>query len=1111
MSGLARAAVGVVGFIVALVGLGMLGFTYFLARGPIDLDSLKPTLLAALQERLGDRYRVSLASTYLVRPSNGFGLGFGFSGIRIDDAQGHELLFAPDGRLSLDLLALMDFKIHVRRVQIEHLVLNMRIRADGQWEIGAGLPEDAATTVVERPANEPKGAPFAPETAIAGAISALAGEQQPLDHVAIADGRLRVVNQAIGRTIIFENFAFAYDRHNESADASVTARGPAGVWNVVASASFGRERRLSVEAKDLSVDDLMLFASGKPGFFTDMPLTVRLKAALDEKGGLANLDAGLGFGAGFFKLDDPDFEPILMDEATAELAYDRAKGQFRVTTLEALNGSTHFQFSGDVAPPSANGEPWAAHLESHDSVLAPERPGSAEVVFDKVNLDAHVYPEAGRFVLDKAEIHGPKITGEMSAELLQQADGPELKLNLNVGRSDLRSILRVWPQFINPDARKWCDEHIHAGALGAATMRLDWNAADLQAMHEKRAVPADSFRGDFTFVGASTDVLDGLPQLTGLDATGSITGRVFDIRAEHGVMAFPSGRKLDASEVYFRVPDTAPAAIVAGEGGAHVTAAADAVAELLGQEAIRKFAGLSLDPATVKGQAQGQLTLSLAMGKTAKPQDQKFQVAGTLSALQLDKYAGNSRFEQGALDFSADSSALKASGSGLLDGVPAKVDLAKNATDDGAVNVALTLDDQMRSKLGLNFGPPMTGVMTVKLKAGFGTSSADAEADLSKVDITNFDGGSLKPAGRPGKATFTLKSAPDGVAVNTIAVDAGPILARGTAQFSSDGTLQNAKLSQLKFAPTDALTLDIAGGSPIKATLRGASLDGRALIKSFLSRDAGSNALKDLDVDAKVSSVQGMNATALADADFTLNRRGGTTRGLTATGRLGEGQLEARMDEGALMRIRTSDAGAFARFFDIYQHLQGGSLDLSMREESDGGHGQALLRRFALVNETALTKMEAAAPNRQAQSRGGGGEAPSAVEPGITRFDKMTATFVRNAGRIEITDMAVNSASQGLTLQGMIDFAKDRLDISGVYVPAYGVNSLVNHIPVVGAFLGGGQNEGVFSVNFRVSGALTSPTLTFNPLSGVAPGIFRKMFGVFDGTIGGPTRTAPDD
>ena len=86
----------------------------------------------------------------------------------------------------------------------------------------------------------------------------------------------------------------------------------------------------------------------------------------------------------------------------------------------------------------------------------------------------------------------------------------------------------------------------------------------------------------------------------------------------------------------------------------------------------------------------------------------------------------------------------------------------------------------------------------------------------------------------------------------------------------------------------------------------------------------------------------------------------------------------------------------------------------------------------------------------------------------------------------------------GLTVDGWLDFARDRVSMDGTFVPAYAVNNLFSQIPVFGLFLGGGSHEGLFAVNYRISGAATKPTLNINPLSALAPGIFRKIFGAGD-------------
>jgi hypothetical protein len=126
----------------------------------------------------------------------------------------------------------------------------------------------------------------------------------------------------------------------------------------------------------------------------------------------------------------------------------------------------------------------------------------------------------------------------------------------------------------------------------------------------------------------------------------------------------------------------------------------------------------------------------------------------------------------------------------------------------------------------------------------------------------------------------------------------------------------------------------------------------------------------------------------------------------------------------------------------------------------------------------------------------------------------MRAGFTAGGGRLDIRDGTMWGAAVGGTLEGTLDFSRDKVDLSGTFVPAYGINNALNRVPIVGTLLGGGQNEGLFAVNFRITGRVTQPAVSINPLSAVAPGVLRKFFGVFGpgvsvGGAGGPQLPLP--
>ena len=112
----------------------------------------------------------------------------------------------------------------------------------------------------------------------------------------------------------------------------------------------------------------------------------------------------------------------------------------------------------------------------------------------------------------------------------------------------------------------------------------------------------------------------------------------------------------------------------------------------------------------------------------------------------------------------------------------------------------------------------------------------------------------------------------------------------------------------------------------------------------------------------------------------------------------------------------------------------------------------------------------------------------------------MTLAFEHSSGVLDIKDAVIYNPNMGLTAIGRINFAASELDVSGTFIPAYAVNNMLNKIPVLGTILGGGSNEGLIGISYHVRGSISSPKVSVNPLSAIAPGILRKILGVMDGS-----------
>ena len=1098
-----RAAVTACGFVILAV-LGAFAVLFVtLGSGPINLASLNPRIEQSLEERLGNLYKVTIGSTYLTRVDSSIALGFG--AITIRDQTGRAVLSAPGGKVGLDALSLLTFDVKVHRLALDGLDLRLSLRKDGTLSIAAGSDSNATTIDLPAPAAADGNNGAAPDFGVVAfrIIDAMTGASQALDRVALTHGHLEVENVAQDKKTVYDDFSLAFDKSGQDAAIHASARGAAGRWTVEATARGGADpREMSLTAHDLSVDDLFAVHAGRPPFETDMPLSFKIDARLDAHSAIQALNGRFSLGAGYFKLDDPDHEPFLVDEATGDIAWDRATDRYDVKNVQLLSGGTHLFAAGWLAPPSAQQPAWSSHFESDDTVFAPERPGETPISIDRATLDARYLVPESRFILDRLAIQGPKISGQASADTTATAGGPTLKFKLNIDPSDLQQVLRLWPSFINAEARNWCQQHIHGGQLLSGSMTVDWNAAEFDAVRHKRAAPRDSVHGEFATHDVAIDLLPGVPALAGLDASGVVTGHDFNAGAKSGVLELSPARHIQVTDIAYSVPDTTPAPIVPAQGGAHLQGNADALADLLTRDALKRYAGFLIDPATVKGQFEGKLALDLKMGKAARPEDNQFHAEGNLTNFRVDRFLANERLDQATLSVLSDHGDLKIAGQGQMYGVPVSIDLNKGATDDGSVVLALSFDNAERTKLGIPGGALFNGPMGLRIKAPLTKTGADVEIDLAHVAIESPQTGVLKAAGKPGKATFSLKRVDDGLAVSAIAVDAGSVAIRGTAQLGNDGALQNAKLTQVRLSAADDLKVDLQNGaSAIKATVRGAGFDARSLVKGFLNAGGPPGGGKDFDVDAKIANVIGANSQALSQFVLTGAWRGGVMKTMEVKGRIGNGALSAQQDGAGMMRARVTDAGAMSKFLDLYSHMEGGVMDLTMRDGGDASRGSANVNDFVLRNEPALRQLAA----------GAGADHGADVNPDAVSFEKLSASFTRAPGRLDLREAVIFNSHMGLTTQGYIDYARDRVELTGTFIPAYQVNSLVTHIPVVGMLLGGGTHEGIFGVNYRIAGPVTGPTLTVNPLSAMTPGFLRKVLGVVDGT--GPTldETSPPD
>ena len=189
------------------------------------------------------------------------------------------------------------------------------------------------------------------------------------------------------------------------------------------------------------------------------------------------------------------------------------------------------------------------------------------------------------------------------------------------------------------------------------------------------------------------------------------------------------------------------------------------------------------------------------------------------------------------------------------------------------------------------------------------------------------------------------------------------------------------------------------------------------------------------------------------------------------------------------------NAGETLRFFDLYENMVGGKLDIrGIYDDTVSGEplsGVVSVSDFRVVNAPTLTHLlSILALTGILEALQGEGLA----------FKKLEAPFLLHDGAFNLSSARASGPSLGFTATGKVYNRQDYIDLEGTIIPAYALNSAFGYIPLVGnLFTGGEKGGGVFAANYRLNGLMENPKVLVNPLSALTPGFLRNVFGIFKG------------
>ena len=98
----------------------------------------------------------------------------------------------------------------------------------------------------------------------------------------------------------------------------------------------------------------------------------------------------------------------------------------------------------------------------------------------------------------------------------------------------------------------------------------------------------------------------------------------------------------------------------------------------------------------------------------------------------------------------------------------------------------------------------------------------------------------------------------------------------------------------------------------------------------------------------------------------------------------------------------------------------------------------------------------------------------------------MEAKFRLGSTHLVLHESSAVGPSMGLSMDGIYDLKTGALNMRGVISPIYIINAIGRVVSRKG--------EGLFGFAFKLRGTSDDPKVSVNPLSALAPGMFREIF-----------------
>ena len=1052
-----------------------------LTSGPISLSYLTPYFEESFKVS-DNNFKIKLQDTILTWVGKDKNLGIKLRGIKAVAPNGKVIAEIPQLDITLSGSALLKGQLAPRSITIFGPSLNIVRNEFGRMELGLVQYIDS------NPSQEPENGDLV--ASIIGELFSPIDVRRPfgyLQRIDIINANVSIDDRELEVKWLAPDTVMTLIRrkNNVYASAELVLKSTNKLVDKTANVNLSGDYNLEKKEARVKIG----FSDLNPIVFSpvskklkllesfDLPLSGSIDLIVLGGGSIESVQFNLTSSKGEIAFKDPVPTGVLLEGMNFVGEYNKTLGRLEIGNL-------------------------TLKLAQKDAISLPA-PFDHEWISGKVSLSGSYDFDFKRLNMEKIDLFAKNIALTASATIQKFDHAISFELDAEAGEVSIDKISTIWPKELAIDTRTWIIKNLKKGLITAAKVNLTGNYT------KRDGVEFSSILGVLDYDNVTIDYFRGIPMATQVKgkvnfnhkrANVIITGaRSGDLLLKNGQVIF-SGLDDKDQNVDVELEIDGPL---------------ETVAKIADKEPFRFIYSTGFNSSVITGNTNLKIKLNFLLEEVINLDKMQFSLEALLKDVDASKVALDLDLTNADLVLNANNENMSIRGSGLLAGVKTDIEWFENFISGKPYrrkyNIKSVVDENSwREKLKLDFPPfnktytrGLIGVDLLILVNEDGLGELQAQLDLKDTVITLPRMGWYKPEKVPAIASIIgVFSENKFRSIPKVAYKGGGLTLNAKVSFKKNGDLDQAIISRLQFGQTDVEAI-IAPHSKARDTGWNIHVSGKQLdlIDWLDSDDMPSNKLKGdpVTLSLNIDAIQLYPNKRLPDVNGVIVYDGFVWNQI----RLKSGRGENKILDVSLvpkngkryLYISAKDAGLILKTFDYYDNLMGGKL--SLRGEYDGMtpdskfSGRARIDDFRLIKAPILAKLL-----NVASITGIVDELLGGVGMG---FAKLDAPFESKDKIITIKDASVSGLSLGMTATGNIDNSTEIIELKGTIVPYYLFNTALTRIPIIGKIFSGGEKDGgIFAANYKMTGNINEPDISTNPLSVLAPGLFRELFNIFD-------------